>query len=202
MMDLVSAFPIIWPDRPDPNNPGKYLCRFCGKPTINSRRIYYCSDECYSNCYMAINWDLARQIVFKRDNGLCQMCGEKLYLYGEGEVESGMKWLRPEYHDEYRVYYEGNKKAETHHVIPCKDLRKLVFKITREIDDETLRRHRYLKTLAMLQLDINNLTTLCHKPCHDIVHSKSANLARKAKLNHKLLTEFIVQKTNESRVIE
>lgn len=201
MIDLVYSFPIIFPDRVDPENPGEYLCRFCGKPTINSRRKYYCRDKCHNNCYEALSWEKARRLAFIRDNGTCQMCGTKVYLHGNGEPDA-LKWIKPEYHKEYRVYYEGERKAEIHHIIPCEYLTHLAYKVTREIEDEILRRHWDYKLTAMLELDVNNLTTLCRKPCHDIVHSSTANKARKAGLTHRLLTDFsseLVHLTEESK---
>ena len=108
------------------------------------------------------------------------MCGTKVYLDGDGgELREEMKWISPEYHDPYRHYYIGERKAEIHHVIPMTDLMDLAYKVTREIADESERLHWFYKLGVMLQLDINNLTTLCVKPCHDEAHNHANNKARK-----------------------
>lgn len=71
-----SLFSILFPDREDPNHKWQYLCRLCGKPTVDSRRQYWCSDRCYWLTQQAVSWEYARHLVLKRDK-VCQLCGAK-----------------------------------------------------------------------------------------------------------------------------
>jgi len=116
------------------------------------------------------------------------MCGEKVYLSGNGKVGDTLKWIKPEFHDKYRVFHEGKKKAEIHHIVSCEKLITIAHEISKEIPDEKLRRQWFYKLAAMLMLDTNNLTTLCMDPCHDRIHSKKTV---KTNTTHKLLDDFI-----------
>jgi len=160
-----SLFSEIFPTQKDPDNPGHYLCRFCGNPTIETRRRYYCSDECYDLCQLAVSWPSARQVVWVRDEEKCTLCGDHVNLYG-----------RP--------------VAEIHHVIPVRDLARLPWDVVKGIpleelhwrkscwdnfEDKKQMEHTAMSRASaiiytILYLDINNLRTLCTK-CHDVVHS-------------------------------
>ena len=144
----MSLFSDVFPDRKDVNNLGNYLCRFCGKPTINSRRKYYCSDECYWNCQKSISWWFARQGTFKRDEEKCVKCGKKL-----------------DYNDAW----------DCHHIIPVEKLNPLAvatvynnpeWKHCSERDKD----HGFAIIYTLLIHDINNLITLC-SGCHKREHA-------------------------------
>lgn len=143
-----SLFNEIFPDRKDPDNPGHYLCRYCGKPTIESRRRYYCSDDCYWNCQRAVGWWHARRGTFNRDKGICVDCGVKLNYNGT--------W-------------------DCHHVIPIVDLNCLSYNITYKHEDwrdlpEWKKSRGFAIIYTLLAHDINNLVTLCSE-CHKKRHA-------------------------------
>lgn len=157
-----SMFSDLFPDRKDPENPEKYLCRLCGKPTTNTRRMYWCSDECYNLTQRAVSWGYARYLAYQRDEGKCQICGKQLKLY-TGDS-------RP-----------GDEVSECHHKIPIKLLHRITVDTVIDVPFEELhwKRGSYdpkgpkeLERVAMtrafavvytlLFLDVNNLETLCH----------------------------------------
>lgn len=186
--DLNRAWSYIFQDRRDSVS-GYWRCRFCGKPVIPNgkrSRTFYCNDACYSACIEMLSWEHARHLTYDRDKGICQMCGTKVYLHGEGDVEAGLRWYRDEYKDSYRHYYVGERKAEIHHVIPMTDLMALAIEESQKIEDEKKREYWMWKLGVMLQLDVNNLTTLCVHPCHDDVHNRESNLKRKQIQNDKI----------------
>ena len=142
-----SMFNRIFPDRIDPDNPKRYLCRFCGKPSVKPKH-YYCSDDCYWNCQRAVAWWFARDGTFKRDNGLCVDCGVKL---------------------------DYNKKWDCHHIIPVVDLHDLAYQVVRRNPDwdqvsEIDKRRGFAVMYTLLVHDINNLVTLC-PACHKKRHA-------------------------------
>jgi len=143
-----TLFNTIFPDKEDPENPGHYLCRFCGKPTTETRRIYYCSDECYWNCQKSVAWWFARRETFKRDKGRCVKCGKKL-----------------EYEDTW----------DCHHIIPVSELWKTAWDSVFDnpdwatvSDEDKMRGYAIIYTL--LAHDVNNLVTLC-PDCHKLEHT-------------------------------
>ena len=159
----ISLFTRVFPTQADLDNPGHYLCRFCGKPTTMTRRRYYCSDKCYDFCQEALSWELARRLTWERDGKKCVLCDDPLRLHGE----------------------DG---AEIHHIIPVRELWRLAWDVAMEPPFEELhwrksywdpdktrleavaRERAFALVYALLYLDINNLQTLCIK-CHNIVHS-------------------------------
>ena len=168
-----SLFSEIFPTQKDPDNPGHYLCRFCGKPTTETRRQYYCSDECYNLCQRAVSWVSTRRVVWTRDEKKCTLCGDPVKLYDS-------QW-----------YSEGEGTiAEIHHMLPVRDLWRLAWDVIKGIpleelhwrkscwdhfeDEKQMEQTAMLRAFAIvytiLYLDINNLKTLCTK-CHDVVHS-------------------------------
>lgn len=152
-----ALFERIFPDRRDPMNPGHYLCRFCGKPTIHTRRHVYCSDECFNLCQKAVSWLSARRETWKRDGGKCVRCVIPVKLY-DGWYKEG----------------EGDSAAECHHIKSVSYLNteavEAVYLNTQweNIDKET-KRHWWAVFYTILYLDINNLQTLCGE-CHKMVH--------------------------------
>lgn len=165
----------LFPDRLDPDNPGRFLCRFCGKPTTGTARRYYCSDRCYYLCQLAVSWISAREAVWERDGHKCQMCGKGVALHGA--TWNGKAY---EFHEDV---------CETHHIIPARELERIAWEVSKQgefrdlrwrrgYDDpedpkelEAVARYRiYALVYVLLCLDINNLRTLCMK-CHDVVHA-------------------------------
>ena len=160
-----SLFSLVFPDRRDPANPGQYLCRFCGKPTLNTRRQYWCSDECHDLTQRAVSWYEARRLAWERDGGKCTICGRPVQLYED-----------------------GGDVAEIHHITPVRELWGTAWEAASAPMEElhwrrsshdpedpaeleaTARRRVFALVYTILYLDINNLKTLC-VPCHDIVHT-------------------------------
>lgn len=153
-----ALFNEIFPDRRDPQNPRHYLCRFCGKPTVDTRRRFYCGDECYNLCQRAVSWLSARRATWERDNKQCTLCKTNVKLY-DGWHEEG----------------EGDDVANCHHIKSVIYLSRIVTEAIlvnsewEHIDRDT-KNHWWAKIYTILYLDINNLTTLCFK-CHKMVHA-------------------------------
>lgn len=153
-----SLFHYIFPSRKDPQNLGHYLCRFCGKSTTHTRRVFYCSDECYNLCQKAVSWLSVRREVWKRDGCKCVRCGDPVLLY-----------------DGWHKVGEGKEAASCHHIKPVKKLRGMAVDAVfndenrKHIPDEK-KEYWYCRFYAMLYLDINNLITLCSN-CHNIAHA-------------------------------
>lgn len=151
-----ALFERLFPDRRDPMNPRHFLCRFCGKPTIDTRRSFWCSDSCYNLCQKAVSWPLARRLTWKRDEGKCVRCGDPVKL-----------------HDGRRKEGEGEEVAHAHHVKAVSQLWGVAFDAVyndewNEVDPET-RSYWHAVFYTILYLDINNLITLC-TGCHQMVH--------------------------------
>lgn len=53
---------------------GRVLCRWCGTETEPPRRTF-CSDECVHEWSIRSNAGYARNEVWKRDQGVCAICG-------------------------------------------------------------------------------------------------------------------------------
>ena len=53
---------------------GERLCRWCEQPVEPPRRTY-CSDECVHEWLIRTDPAYLRQRVFKRDRGVCALCG-------------------------------------------------------------------------------------------------------------------------------
>ena len=146
-VDPWSLFVYLWLNKENPANPGQYFCWYCGKPTTETRRVYYCSDECYWLCMKMLSWPWLRRDVYERDGGCCVNCGVNLK-------------------DPY----------ECHHIISVTDINHIASVLTRawgyvEEDDKgeyvfTEREMRvWSKLYTALFMDMNNLVTLCHE-CH------------------------------------
>ena len=54
---------------------GRALCRWCSIEVQPPRRTF-CSDDCVHNWRMRTNPGYVREQVFKRDRGVCALCGE------------------------------------------------------------------------------------------------------------------------------
>jgi 5-methylcytosine-specific restriction endonuclease McrA len=125
-----------------------------------------------------LSWDLARMATAKRDDYKCQICGTPVYLFKPFNIEGYTTEDKIKYADYFRCC-QGEKQAEIHHIIPVGELLKTAYDATVEIVDPVKREYWFWKLGVMLQLDINNLTTLCEKPCHDEAHNHAANIAKK-----------------------
>lgn len=53
---------------------GKPVCRFCHGP-VKRPRLYWCSDKCVEEYLMRSDPGTIRRAVFKRDKGVCAICG-------------------------------------------------------------------------------------------------------------------------------
>lgn len=53
---------------------GRYLCRYCSTEVTPPRRTF-CSDECVHEYKLRRNNGYLRYNLFKRDKGICAMCG-------------------------------------------------------------------------------------------------------------------------------
>lgn len=53
---------------------GKRTCRWC-KGKLSGRRTSFCSDECVHQWKMRTQPEYLRRLVFKRDRGVCAICG-------------------------------------------------------------------------------------------------------------------------------
>ena len=138
-------------------NSRHFLCRFCGKPTIDTRRSFWCSDDCHDLCQKAVSWLSARREVWKRDGGKCVRCGDPVKLY-----------------DGWRKVGEGKSVVACHHVKYASGLWGVAFDAVyndewKEVDDET-KSHWFAVFYTILYLDLNNLITLC-TDCHKMIHA-------------------------------
>ena len=156
---------------------GRVLCRYCRKPIPKGRRKTFCSDECNTALYRALDWERARQATWLRDRGKCRMCGEPVYLKRPEDDQ----YIRPEYKEYITQFHRGNRKAETHHVIHVGELwEKAQEAVSTPEWDNVSGRTKVMwayKFYALLYLDVNNLVTLCLSPCHDEVHSEDRKKA-------------------------
>lgn len=53
---------------------GKLLCRLC-RVEVSGRRIYWCSDACVEHYKVLSDPGYVRGLLFKRDHGVCRLCG-------------------------------------------------------------------------------------------------------------------------------
>ena len=55
---------------------GRALCRWCGTE-VTGRRRTFCSDSCVHEWRLRSSTSYLRECVFKRDRGVCGICGRK-----------------------------------------------------------------------------------------------------------------------------
>lgn len=80
---------------------GRYFCKVCDRP-CPGRRSAYCSDDCeFRNTPQMI-----RHAVWKRDHGICAMCGKDCTKIVDGER---------------RNYYGVNHQWEADHIVPVSE---------------------------------------------------------------------------------
>jgi 5-methylcytosine-specific restriction protein A len=59
---------------PRRDDSGKVVCRWCGG-ALGKRRRTFCSTACVDEWSIRTNPSYVRQLVFKRDQGICALCG-------------------------------------------------------------------------------------------------------------------------------
>ena len=59
---------------PEKGMNGYKLCYFCNKQEVYNPKSFACSIECQYELDIRTNWGFARDEVFKRDKGICQIC--------------------------------------------------------------------------------------------------------------------------------
>ncbi len=154
------------PEKLEKGPHGRALCRQC-KIEVPRGRYTFCSDDCVHNWKLTTNGVYLRQVLFRRDRGICAVCGldtEKLkallvavwlrdperafqnaYVIGFGSCFKAMRW--------WRRQPRPKSLWEADHVKPV------------------------VEGGGMCGLD--NLRTLC-KPCH-----KKATADLRARLKHR-----------------
>jgi 5-methylcytosine-specific restriction protein A len=55
---------------------GRPLCRWC-KTAVSGRRRTFCSDACVHEWRLRSSASYLRECVYKRDKGICALCGKK-----------------------------------------------------------------------------------------------------------------------------
>ena len=56
---------------------GRRYCRVCGV-LMEDKRKWYCSPECKREFKLHTDWKYVREIIWKRDGGICQICNKKI----------------------------------------------------------------------------------------------------------------------------
>lgn len=62
------------PFRQPPTIDGAKRCRWCWGPVGKGRRTF-CGDACVEEYRILHDWNFVRELVLKRDHGVCAMCG-------------------------------------------------------------------------------------------------------------------------------
>ena len=65
----------LYPIRNERGPNGRRMCRVCGEREVRSFRSTYCSDDCHKRMLLTTDWGCMRHHVWKRDRGVCQLCG-------------------------------------------------------------------------------------------------------------------------------
>lgn len=71
---------------------GKRICAWCHKE-LPKRRQSWCSDECLREYRITTDWGYTRSEVWKRDKGICRMCGINLDDLA-GAIQWFMRWCQ------------------------------------------------------------------------------------------------------------
>ena len=50
-------------------------CRWCGTTELPPRRRTFCSQSCVDNYMIRVSTSYLRDLVYKRDKGICELCG-------------------------------------------------------------------------------------------------------------------------------
>lgn len=142
-------------DRRDPET-GRQKCRLCEKPA-EPPKIVYCSDKCSELFQLALSWPAARYWTLERDNHRCVKCGK---------VVAGH---HHEWNEEQTELVYSKEIANVHHIIPVSYLWGEIIKALEGLEGkERTWRAQQLKSIVFFHID--NLITLCEKPCHNEEH--------------------------------
>lgn len=137
-------------------NTGKIKCRYCGGIPEPPKRVY-CSDECRRRFELALSWPYTRKLALERDNYRCRKCGKIIYAHYINQEGDQLKFINEE------------ELANVHHVIPVAYLWGEIIKALEGCPKHLLdRRREQLKVIVFYHLD--NLISLCNKPCHKEEH--------------------------------
>ena len=86
---------------------GRGLCRECNVEVPKGRRTF-CSDACVHEWSMRTNPGYVRQQVFKRDKGVCAMCGLDTERWAGERRREWDRIKREKDVDAYRTFRENN----------------------------------------------------------------------------------------------
>lgn len=154
---------------------GARLCPWCGRPIPSKQRLQsFCCHACRDWAATAVSWTAARMWVAKRDGYKCRRCGSPVYVFWQpdGYADTITDPAYAEYRRCCRTGRGDERQAEIHHVVRVGSLYDTAYNVAMEAETEDLRKYWVTKLYAMLYLDVNNLVTLCQKPCHDVVHAR------------------------------
>jgi len=158
---------------------GERLCRWC-EGTVPKPRRTFCSQKCVDDALMTCHSGTARQAVYKRDRGICVMCGcnatqeFKKWLETFREVRRLVNWLQ---HQErfHQDFVDGRWQFRPSLLTPVEvgDLRrKLEKRLLLHNPGWTRGRSTGFDVDHILPVfmgggscGLDNLQTLCH-PCH------------------------------------
>ena len=106
---------------------GRALCRHCGTEVPKGRRTY-CSEGCVDDWASRYSPTLMRQRVFRRDNGVCALCGihtTKLGMALNAEWRrlkrartSQERRERGEFRQRYRWFFRRRTYWDADHIVP------------------------------------------------------------------------------------
>lgn len=86
---------VYHPDHRQKGPGGKYHCKRCGREVPKGPKRYWCSDACVAAWKDEHDPHHQRNVVWKRDHGICQRCGMSVALLKRIIVRLG--WFRMRY---------------------------------------------------------------------------------------------------------
>jgi 5-methylcytosine-specific restriction endonuclease McrA len=103
--------------KPDRNESGEPVCRWC-RTVVRPPRRTFCSDACVHEWKIRSNPGYVRQRVWKRDAGVCRLCGFNL-----GKAERLWRRQKPRAFDRpaRRKWRAARPRWEADHIIPVAD---------------------------------------------------------------------------------
>jgi 5-methylcytosine-specific restriction endonuclease McrA len=104
--------------KPDRNEHGAPICRWCRAVIVAPRRRTFCGDECVHQWRLRSSPAYVREQVWKRDNGLCQRCG-----FNVKRAEADWKRARPPRgaRADRRRWRQARPRWEADHILPVAD---------------------------------------------------------------------------------
>jgi 5-methylcytosine-specific restriction enzyme A len=156
------------PPQPEGRGPnGRPFCRWCGEEVAAGRRTF-CSEECVSEYSIRSNPSYARQMVFRRDQGVCALCGTDTEAVQERLVKS---WAA--------TRNGGDQPAQAAFVAMVEQLRQQGYTVNRWYPHRSLWQMDHIVPVVEGggACGLENLRTLC-TPCHKRVTRELA--ARRA----------------------